>query len=263
MPSNKNNYLKKKSGLLKDMIKTQVNPHVYFDEEKRYFKIKTEKNGFKLAKGLVPSLRSVFYNNYKFEQSKFPTKKKIKRDIYGGQIRGSIVHKQLMMYANKYSVEEFKKQYLSIHPYSIKAFRFLKINEWIPIIAELPVADPDLMIATAIDMICINTKGEIILIEWKTGMDNYMLQGTQSMDGPIKDNNCPLNQAHLQLLFGKIFLEKNHGIKSDKEYVVQIKEEGVVSYSLPKEYLQRKNALYNYLSSTMVNEKKKSKSKFF
>src|SRR3972149_2869839 len=127
MPSNKSEFLKKKINVLKDSIKRKVDPYVFFDEDKECFKIDKGDKGFKSAKGLIPTLRKIFYDKYKYEPSKFPIKKrKIKKDVYGGQVTGSIVHKQLMMYANKYTVEEFKKQYLSIHPYTIKAFKFLK-----------------------------------------------------------------------------------------------------------------------------------------
>jgi hypothetical protein len=268
MPSNKPEYLKKKINFLKDSIKKKVNPYVFFDENRECFKIDTGDERFKTAKGLVPTLRKIFYDKYKYEPSKYPNKKKkIKKDVYGGQVRGCIVHKQLMMYANEYSLEEFKEQYLNIHPYTIEAFKFLKkIKNWIPIRAEVAVGDPELMMATSIDMICMNQKGETILIEWKTGMDNYILKGTEPFNGPLKENNCPLNQAYLQLLFGKIMLEKNHGIKSDKEYVVQIIENDVIPYQLPKEYIQKKHVLYNYLLSCLDKNariKNKNKSKYF
>jgi hypothetical protein len=248
-----------------DILKKRVSPHTFFDEDRRCFKINTP-DGPRTAKGLVPTLKQIFYKNYKYEQPKYSRGKRIPKPEYGGQMRGSIVHKQLMMYANKYSIEEFSKQFMAIHPYSIKAFQFLKTNNWDPITAELAIGDTDLMIATAIDMVCMDQNGKVILIEWKTGMDYSMLRGTTQMDGPVHEDDCPLNQAFLQLLFGKIILEMQYGIRSDEEYVVQIKHSGVVEYRIPSTFLGKKNALYNYAYSMMCKQlkpSKKNKSKYF
>lgn len=225
---------------------------VEFCDKSRCFRV----NG-RVISGLIPKLKELFWSTYEYKKQKY-VKYGGERDVYGGLVRGTIVHNQLRMYGNRCSEDEFKSQYVSLHEFTEKAIKALKIWKFKPIRSEYPVCDTKFLgVATAIDMICLNSSGKLILIEWKCGMANYFQQGNNSMDGPLKNlNNCPLNQAYLQLLFTKAIFEKQHNISIEHSYVVQITKKKVVPYELPQSLIQQQNALYNYVFINLDYQRK-------
>jgi len=208
--------------------------------------------------GLLPKLKKLFWSKYEYKEQKYK-KNKEEKDIYGGLVRGTIVHNQLRMYGNRCSEKEFKKQYVSLHEFTEQAIEALKTWKLKPIRSEYPVCDMKfLKIATAIDMICLDSMGKLVLIEWKCGMSNYFQQGNNTMDGPLKNqiNNCPLNQAYLQLLFTKILFERQHNISIGKSYVVQITKKKTIPYELPQQLIKQQNTLYNYAFITLDSQRR-------
>lgn len=245
---------------------------VEFSDATRCFRV----NG-KSVPGLLPNLKEVFWPEYEYVKPTFKVNKQdqnrkqhskpkgLKRDVYGGLVRGSIVHNQLRMYANRASIEEFESQYCAIHEYTEKAISALKIWKFIPITGEYALfnASP-LNIATAADMICMNESGELVLIEWKTGMDTYFKRGNGPMHGPLQGiyNNCPLNQAYIQLLFTKTLLESELSMCIKHAYVVQINSDGIERYTLPSIINKKRNQLITYFSQKMnflTTQKKQNK----
>jgi len=244
---------------------------VEFSDATRCFRV----NG-KSVPGLLPSLKEVFWPEYEYTKPKFQKKEKgrgkkkekgggLKRDVYGGLVRGSIVHNQLRLYANRASVEEFEDQYCAIHEYTEKAISALKIWKLVPITGEYALFNQfPLNVATAADMICMNEAGELVVIEWKTGMDNYFKRGSNQMHGPMKGiyNNCPLNQAYVQLFFTKTLLESELSVKIKHAFVVQINSDGITRYPLPSTISQKKNQLISYFCQKIEfvrSQKKKEK----
>lgn len=237
---------------------------VEFSDASRCFKV----NG-KSVPGLLPSLKEVFWPEYEYVKPKIKSKKdKVpKRDVYGGLVRGSIVHNQLRLYANRASVEEFQGQYCAIHEFTEKAISALKIWKFVPITGEYALFNQfPLNVATAADMICMNESGELVVIEWKTGMDTYFKRGNDQMSGPLQGiyNNCPLNQAYIQLFFTKTLLESELSMRIKHAYVVQINSEGIVRYPLPTTITQKKNQIITYFCQKMdfFATKKREEKKF-
>lgn len=254
----------KRAQSFRNILLERVKPHFFFDENRRCFKLNRMNGKPKTVKGLVPSLRKVFYDQYNYLKANTKTgkrrKKKVRReeeedeedvvkDVYGGTVRGTIVHKQLAMLAENCSLEEFQSQFIAVHPYTIKGFKFLKEMGLTPIAAEVPIGDPNMMVGTAIDMICLDPNERVVLIEWKTGMDESFTKGDKNMDGPALLNNCPMNQACLQLLFGKMMLERNYGLRSSIDLVVHIRKDGVKPIPIPENILAQKTRLYEYFES--------------
>lgn len=218
----------------------------HFSEKSGCFKFVNANGKLYTASGLVPSLKKVFWPNYKYEKLKRKTRRQGERDKYGGLARGTIMHEQLRLWANEASRGEIRSQYLTMHKYTRKAIGFMEENELTPVRAEVVAFDPCSRVATAIDMVCMNKQGHVILIEWKSGMDSYFDRGNSSMHGPHVVSNCPRNQAFMQLLFGKMMLEQHHAVRSDADYVVQVHKDGVDPFPLPDAMLKKQRQLYEH-----------------
>ncbi len=240
----------------KDLIKLfnhENNTIIKFSQEERCFK----KNNHSYVKGLLRSLNKIFWPTYEYTTPSYKHKKKTglhsKRE---GLYRGDLVHHQLELYINKGGFDAIKIVYDKIHPFTRKALAAL--NEWKlnPIISEFTIYSEILDIATKIDLICLDEKDNIVLIEWKCGMDNYICKGNDVMQGPLKRlySNCPLNQAYLQLLFTKLIIEKSYQIKIKKTYVIQIHNDGIDPFKIPKRLLDQENRVFLYFENELKNQ---------
>ncbi len=210
------------------------NASITFDDNTQSFRV-----GTRVVPGLTKKLRAVFWPDYEYQK---PPKaagngKRARRDIFGGLDRGKIVHNQLRMHINGATKNEFRSQFVAWHPYTKNAVDALQAWKLTPIIAEFPVVDDGLNIATAADALCVNDDGQLVLVEFKTGMSRYFDLGNAGMHnthGVGKLNNCPRNQAHMQLLFTKMMLEYTHNLRIAEAFVIQIRDDDVVRYRLPK-----------------------------
>lgn len=226
---------------------------IEYSRRQRCFRLKGKKK--KIVKGLVPVLKKCFWKNYVYQSSPYKNLSTGVTNKYEGMARGAMVHEQLECYVNSdMNIKEVKKRFGRVHPYFKKAVLAMREWGWRPIISELPIYDPGLHIATKIDLICVDDKGKIILVEWKCGMDNYGRRGNAPMLGPLRKSfsNCPINQAFVQLLFTKMLLQ-NYDLHPEKSYVVQISSEGILPHPLPKKMRDAQTGCYGYV----FNKKKK------
>ncbi len=240
----------KNKGQKKDLLTFLDHPNndiIRFSNKYRCFKCKKIADKREISvRGLVPVLKKNFWSKYEYIPPKYKTRKTEIKNRFDGLLRGDLVHRQIETYVNR-GVSEIKKE--EIHPFTKKAIIAMREWKWKPIIAELPIYDPILKIATKIDLICLDKDDNIVLVEWKCGMDNYLCQGNTVMDGPLSKSfsNCPLNQALLQLLFTKMIVQKNYNIIPKKAYVVQIHSDGINPFSLPKRMETFQELCYQYL----------------
>lgn len=217
---------------------------IRFDETFKRFALSTP-NGEVTLPGLNEHLRDVYFPDYVYIR-KSTDGTTGAGSIAGGMMRGQVVHEQLMDFANMSKVQ-FEKSYkdANVELYTKKAV--LALREWgyKPMWAEVCVWNET--IATRIDCIVTNKDGDFILIEWKTGMDNYFKRGSGPMKGVLKEkySNSPLNQAHLQLLMSRMMIEREYGIEVDNQFVVHIHGNGVDKYPLPPTMEELKNTIYN------------------
>ena len=225
---------------------------VEFCFEERCFVWKGNKR--KYIKGLLPTLRKYCWPKYEYTPLRYNFGKKTGiNGMRHGMNRGQYVHEQFRVYFNKGKTIA-KKMYSPLHPFVRRGIKKLKLLKLRPIIAELPIYDPDLNLATSIDLVCLTAEDNVMLVEWKIGMDNHFFRGTGPMLGPqIKVestggcyNNSPHSQALWQILFGKLILEKTY-INSDVEAcVINIQKDNVIQHCLPKKILAEKNNIYLY-----------------
>lgn len=124
---------------------------------------------------------------------------------------------------------------------------------WRSLYAQFNVAFPQLLIGTKIDSLYCDEKNRLILVEHKTGYENYLTLGNDRMAGPLRDlSNCPLHQHFLQLGFELLALERLWGVEVHAAFVVQTTRSGVVPHPLPEWFHQRKDALYQYFEQQVA-----------
>jgi len=209
---------------------------IRFDEQSRVFRGPTGR----IVPGLVPKLKASFFPNYRYASARRPTNRK-RTDIKrrgDGLKRGKTVHHEIEILTNEGPRGLRKRGRRSIHPYTRKIAAALQIWQWRPVVSELAVHDPAINIATKADLICLDSKGRMILVELKTGFDNDFLRGTGSMHGPLagRVSNAPLNQAKLQALVTKSIIE-SHGIHVHQAAVVQVHCDGISRFTVDREFL--------------------------
>ncbi len=201
--------------------------------------------------GLLPQLRRACWSNYEWTASRYKTRATGIASRNEGLNRGDIVHEQLRDFVNE-GWEIAEKKHGRLHPYTKKAVAVMNEWKWRPIIAELTVYDPTIDIATKVDCVCLDANDDIVLVEWKCGMDNYICRGNGSMQGPLGRlySNCPLNQALVQLLFTQMFVENGYGVVPRKAYVVQIHSDGIEPYDIPSDMRALRQACYDHVAFT-------------
>ena len=210
--------------------------------------------------GLMPTLSAAFWPDYEYAPP--PARYRCAtgvRSAREGMARGTLVHRQLEHYANDDDAQwRRRRKRRRLHPYAQKAVLAMREWGWTPVIAELTVYDPELEMATRLDMLCLDAQERAVLVEWKCGMDNYMCRGSAPMRGPLRAlySNAPLNQALVQLMFTRSFLHRTYGLQPAEAYVVQIREDGIVPYALPARMLHAEQACRTYVRACV--ERKKS-----
>jgi hypothetical protein len=235
--------------------------------------------------GLLPSLKRVFWSNYEYVQSAYGEGGGGGgggggvRSRMQGLMRGSLVHEQLRSYINMDDISRFKAEHPRLHPFTSTAIAAMQAFRLRPLIAELPIVDPELGIATAIDAICMDTvDNKLVIIDWKCGMADYMMRGNKPMRGFLgkKYSNCPLHQGYLQLLFTRAILRKYYGVTVDNLILMQLKHDSastaqheqtgkwnefVQPYQLLPEWIAQEDRIYEYLAERHRNWSQRRRTK--
>ncbi len=220
---------------LLELLDHPLNAEVSFCRRDRCFK-RSARGSEKARKlrGLLPLLRKSCWPDYEYEPSAVRTKSTGVRSAGEGMERGKLVHEQIETWVN-HGPRHFRHRFGEPHTYTKKAVLVLRQWGLKPVIAEMTLYDPGLDIATKADLICLDARNELVLIEWKCGMDNYICRGTGPLRGPLckRYSDSPLNQALVQLLFTRLIMEKGYGVRPKRAYVVQIHSDGLEPYPLP------------------------------
>ena len=209
-------------------------------------------HGFKVngqsMRGCVTRLQQTFYPEFDVRYVLTSNSKKRKRNE-SGKDRGKRVDEEVGQLVHGITLLH------APHTFTIKWLRALRHWKWKPIAAQLNIFDEHLSIATAVDCICMDEKGCVIIIEVKTGYEDYVHKSTHFMRAPLGDiKNTPQNQHFLQLGLMCIILEKHYWKHPYKAYVVRIDERGIRREELPKWAHGQK--IYQTLHTAAVGKKK-------
>lgn len=149
----------------------------------------------------------------------------------------------------------------NINKFARTAMNFFKRKGWTPLRSELGIYSPRMNVATRVDVLCINTKFEFVLISIKTGYTGI------DKEKPINTNwrfKPPLNMLEdtagrrhqLQLLMEKIILEEEYGVTISECGVLYVnsianKPDEVIFRTPHSSHISSEaiDALYNYYRS--------------
>ena len=237
---------------------------VWFSSNDRGFKRALLDGKETRVKGLVRLLEKTFWPDYEYLPSKYKNARALIRSRWEGMQRGQLVHRQIEMYVNR-GREQVEKRYGEMHPFARTAVAAMREWKWTPVLAEMTVHDSETDVATKVDLICLDRNEDMVLVEWKCGMENYLFRGTNVMRGPLKGvySNCPLHQAFVQLMFTKMFVEKNYGVRPRHSYVVQIHSDGIAPYSLPKDMEKLQERCYQRFVAHVIEKNQRKKNNGF
>lgn len=246
----------------------------------RRFMLRSEtqqhKTGRIAVKGLTDFLEELFWPNYNYYKAQdFARKqnngKKLAiaagtgRTVKNGCKRGEVVHKQIQDFVQGGETYLKRQWPQGIHPFTKAIIVHVTQTMNLKFVAsELPVYSKEGFFATAIDQVCVDPQGRVVLLELKCGMANYFMNGNADMLGSsIKKvkpfSNCKMNQAQLQLLIGAMMVSKQYpSCPIQESYVIHATESGVYSYGLNPKLIEHREAIYrelvNYAQKVHVNK---------
>jgi hypothetical protein len=208
------------------------NKHTYFYDKQTNVKLK----------GITTLIKKHFFHpKWNFLQVSGKNRQKKQ----SGPIRGIRLDKELKQWVkllknSKTKMSTFATFKNKIHPYTRKLLGFLTTKNWIPIHAQLAVGHVPSRMATAIDLVVREGK-RLLLIEIKTGYNETFTKidwtGVwKSMSSPFESfaaNAC--NYSFVQIAWSWALYNLTFDKTADDAIVLNINDDGVYEYSLPKE----------------------------
>jgi hypothetical protein len=96
-------------------------------------------------------------------------------------------------------------------PYLRYFWHAMKVEGLTPVATQVPVAHNVVRIGTLLDVLCIDEDGYYVVVELKTGFDNYYTKSNGRMRYPFEaQTNCPKNQHQLQIIGSHIMFKHTY-----------------------------------------------------
>ena len=207
----------------------------YNDERECFVNLETKKR----YKGVTTTARRVFYQDYVYRHASVaPTSTRAppSKGIKGIQ-RGNRVDRELSEWANGTTGG------VKSHAYSEKVASAMSKLGLVPIAGQVPVFDDDIMIATAVDMVCYSKKTRgTVLCEIKCGWNGAgaYKQASGRMHSAMHGfDNSPANQHQIQLAMTHYLFGVTFGTNLHESYVVRVADKGVYFYKLEDPVMKR------------------------
>lgn len=233
------------------------------DTSGAYYHLDPATGQYAVLSGLLPRLRAVFWPHSshhaqrkntlkpaKGGKTRAPPPKRAKRGPaasargrFAGLIKGTQVHREMrdLVVLDR---KNFRKEHRAgMHDYTARLMRVIvERQKWTPFLAEFPVYDEALGVGTAVDMVAVNERGELILLEYKTGYKNAF----EGADGQMAHSlaalsNTVRNQATLQVVCAALILSRRYAVPlhAMQMYVMRVDDEAVELTPVPREFVAR------------------------
>ena len=230
--------------------------HITFDENSRAFRYRG-----RVVPGLLQPLKRALWPRYQYDgandraSARFTPRDRTLRRPSDGRKRGSRVHKQIEHLTN-YGTRALKRKRRGLDEYTKKILIALKIYKWRPVAAEVTLYDPTMKIATKADLLCIDDRGRLVLIENKTGYYASWRRACHEMSGPFSTpiSDSPCNQSLMQLMFTKRMIE-NYGVRVDRAFTLRVDPDGVVPYPLSSDLEEDADVLAAHVAEVQWHKK--------
>lgn len=221
---------------------------IQFDARSRCFRYEG-----RVVTGLLRPLKRSFWPQYSWKKAntdsvrKFCRRDPSLRHQRAGLQRGSRVHVQIELLTNEgveglvraQSHRNARRKKVEVEPYTMKLLLALRRYKMRPMASEVCLYDNSLRIATKADLLCIDDKDRLVLIETKTGFLGSWNRASRPMQKMQGLSDSPRNQALTQLLFTKNMIEQTYGTTVDRAFVMRIDEDGVTPEALPSDFTRR------------------------
>lgn len=194
------------------------------------------------GRGLTSVIREAYYPDYVFEKGGGGGPPAPKKGGRKGMARGRLVDDQV----RRWIQGKMKKSYLKkCHPF---ARAFVELTENVlklsPVGAQVVVRDEESNLATLADGVFVDRRGRTVVLELKTGFENYNDKGTGKMKGVYSFlSNCPGNQHRVQLALTAEMFEKTFPeLGAVKPLLVRMTSAGAHVVKIPPDSKIRKTA---------------------
>ena len=126
------------------------------------------------------------------------------------------------------------------HKYTERMIAAMTQLQLTPVATQTVVGDISTGFATAVDIVCINARNEMCIIEQKAGFEGYNHIGNGRMLHEFSGvSNAPMNQHQLQLALTTWLFFKTFGVQIKHAYIIQIVENGVFYHKLQDQFLRQ------------------------
>lgn len=204
---------------------------IAFDQRRKRFTI----DG-KAVPGAHPTLKRCFYNTYSYAVSRTIASVATphERHNYYGMQAGikldTTITRSVELYSRTGVVPKMSRM-----SGNLKKFWWMCMNRnWQPVSSQVPVGSSIYKVATAVDVVCKDNSGNIVLLEVKLGY-SYNREGNAMMKHPyIHRRNSPLNQHYLQVLLTRELYRCTYPNQLISQcYICRFESEFVDTYPLP------------------------------
>ena len=178
--------------------------------------------------------------------------------INAGSRRGSRVHQEAEMFVHGHH-DSVDYKNLKFHPLTNLVIDYilnpnsrrasvmsresvdfgLGFDTWIPLGAEFKLYDEDCGIASAVDIVCINTNGTLCFIELKVGHAEtwHASCGVMNGTGSSQVALTPLNQALVQVGIYGIIARHKYNVRNVRMVVLNVNYSGVREFCVTPDFL--------------------------
>lgn len=171
----------------------------------------------------------------------------------GGSARGMQVDRELAGLINQGKFPDSD----SLCAYTVKTLEYLYANDLQPLVAQPVAANRALNLATALDMVCMDSRGKLVGIQLKTGFENKLYHTARGyFHSPFVADSCitKMEDSHhnrhmLQVTIEHILAQVDYGNPLDRSMWLVVTSNEVKAYTLPntKEHFYFANDVYTNL----------------
>lgn len=208
--------------------------------------------------GITDVMKYTFFPSYKYTggATKRPT------GVWG-MTRGRLVDNEIETFVSVCgNVDKFKKIVKRPHMYTVRVIAALHKLKLVPIATQVVVGDVKNRFGTAIDILCLDTRGDLCVVEQKCGFAGYHDAGNGYMLYEFsKYRNSPFYQHQMQLALTAWLFYTSFGLQLRRALVVRVVDEGVHLHELAQEFLDISPAAISRMCSSrdaVCNKKHKN-----
>jgi len=217
-------------------------------------------------KGVTDLLRKHVFSAYRYRRRAGAPSSGVGSATAGRQ-RGSKVHAQIEVWSNGGAAALEARWGRSsradgrdrVEPMTRRFIEWAALAGLEPLVAEFMLCDTECNIGSAVDLVMVNARGSLVLIEIKTGHEAFGDHTTRFAAGPLAGlTDSPLNQAYAQLLLYRSILERRYGVRVGYRdstsgelysccFVVHIPYAAdLVAHAMPEHVVAAQDALWTY-----------------